>query len=503
MTPKAELFGRIEDYCLEQLDAKQKLEFEKELEFNEDLKEEVELQKEIQAAITELDVLNLKDKLSELEKQNKPNGSINGSGSFELLEELSEFNELKDELSPEELINYYDSLPKVHAYQHELTSNENIHHYYKEQNKADVNGDEEEDLNGFDMEGLDGMEDAILETDILNLRETLEQVAKTVEPQYSVEEIDAYLNGELSDSDLAEFEMEFAHNESLQDEVLLHKDIEVAVEEGEIMDLRSEIRQIMESETSWNVSEKSIEDFIDGILEEEFLAEFEAELDENTDLIAEVSLRSNVNEAITENDVQSLRNRLNKARVEAEEKETKSMILPRADVTSLRFWRNSVAMIILLIGMAGVLNIGFISTDKTYDKFYNTPTWSSERSVESTLSELQEAQLKYQDKDWLGAINVFENVNMPEKEMFVPQFYTGSSYQNLNNYEKAIAEYTGVINHADNMFVEEAEWYRALCYLKLNKTVEAEKELLAVIERKGHFEKDAKAIIRRLKYSFK
>jgi hypothetical protein len=31
----------------------------------------------------------------------------------------------------------------------------------------------------------------------------------------------------------------------------------------------------------------------------------------------------------------------------------------------------------------------------------------------------------------------------------------------------------------------------------------AKQELLAVIKRKGHFEKDAKAVIRRLKYSFK
>ena len=53
------------------------------------------------------------------------------------------------------------------------------------------------------------------------------------------------------------------------------------------------------------------------------------------------------------------------------------------------------------------------------------------------------------------------------------------------------------------MFIEEAEWYKALCYLKMNERTEAKKELLAVIDRKGHYEKDAKAILRKLKYSFK
>ena len=47
MTPKTELFGRIEDYCLELLDAQETREFEKELEFNQDLREEVELHKDI------------------------------------------------------------------------------------------------------------------------------------------------------------------------------------------------------------------------------------------------------------------------------------------------------------------------------------------------------------------------------------------------------------------------------------------------------------------------
>jgi hypothetical protein len=73
----------------------------------------------------------------------------------------------------------------------------------------------------------------------------------------------------------------------------------------------------------------------------------------------------------------------------------------------------------------------------------------------------------------------------------------------LNKYPKAVTEYSKVIDHGNNMFIEEAEWYKALCYLKMNKRAEAKKELLAVIDRRGHYQKDAKAILRKLKYSFK
>jgi tetratricopeptide (TPR) repeat protein len=269
------------------------------------------------------------------------------------------------------------------------------------------------------------------------------------------------------------------------------------------MGLRDQLRNIMESETSWNVSEMSIEDFIDGMLEGELLDEFNAELDENTDLMAEVALRENINRAVAESDIQKLRAGLNQAKDEAEKHEVKSFKLPRFEIGTTRFWRNSAAMIVVLVGLAGILNNGLNSPDDSYNKFYQSPTWASERSVSEGVDLTKEARIYFQGNEWQKTIDYFKSNTVPEEQVFVPHFYTGLSYQNLNDFENAIKEYSEVIKHGDNLFVEEAEWYRSLCYLKLNNNEEAKKELVAVIERKGHYEKDAKAIIRRLKYSFK
>ena len=81
---------------------------------------------------------------------------------------------------------------------------------------ADINGhDEDFDDIDFDME-LEGLEEAVLEKDILNLRQTLRQVAKSVEPQFTVEEIDEFLNGELGGEELFDFEKELVKNRSLR-----------------------------------------------------------------------------------------------------------------------------------------------------------------------------------------------------------------------------------------------------------------------------------------------
>ncbi len=502
MTPKTELFGRIEDYCLNLLDAREKQEFENELAHNEELREEVKLHKEIQDAVLELDVLALKGSLDKIQRENPTAQDENGT--FALLEDVDEIQELKEELTFEELIDSFESLPKVHAYQHGKTTNENIHHFYEEQNTVDdVNGVDSE-FEEVNLEDFEGLEEAILETDILNLRDTLTQVAKSVEPQFSVEEIDSYMNGELGDDILAEFESELEMNQDLQFELNLHEDIEAAVAEDDVMNLRDEMKNIMQSETSWNVSEKNIEEFIDGELDDALLAEFNAELEENTDLIAEVSLRQQINAAIGENDILSLRAKLGKARKESERKEVKSIVMPQFDLKSTKFWRNSVAMIIVLVGLFGAMNFGTNSVDKTYDKYFESPTWATERSVNdvSTLDYLQQAQQLYNVAEYQKSQDVLSKVSEDEGT-FVKHFYSALNYQNLNEFGKAIDEYTKVIDDGNNLFVEEAEWYKSLCYLRLNQPMEAKNELLAVIDRKGYYEQDAKAIIRKLKYSIK
>ncbi|HSO88959.1 MAG TPA: hypothetical protein VLQ91_20565 [Draconibacterium sp.] len=476
-----------------------KIEFEAELKRNPKLKNELELWIEIQSALEEKEILTLRNKLENVAKLNK--SKISSNESFDLLNDFSDFQEINEILSSEELINFYDSLPRAHAYHHESTSNENINQFYKKQIDSEVN-DFEDELNDFDMEEFEGLEEAILEKDILQFRQTLKQVAKSVEPQFAVEEIDNYINDELSENDLFDFENDMFQNRSLRGEVRLHKDIDLAVQENDVMNLRSQISNILRTETSWNVSEKSIEDFIDGLLEGELLDEFLLEMRDNADLMAEVELRKQVNESISETDIFNLRNELKSIKESSEVQKVK-MLIPVDKTEHIKFWRSSVAILIVLIGMAGVLGKSLVSVNNTYDSYFESPAWSPERSVSSEMTILQQANIPYLNGDYAQVVRILNQLPEKNNENPVIDFYKGASLQNLGQYVGAISAYTKVVNHGDNLFIEEAEWYRSLCYLKLGNKEVTKNELLAVIERKGHFEDDAKAVLRRLKYSIK
>lgn len=503
MIPKTDFFEQIEDYCQGQLEETLKLGFESELKINPLLRSEMELWMEIQGAIKEKEVLTLRSKLQKVAQQ-KYTATVSGNDSFDLINEFSEIQEITEILSSEELINLYDSLPKVHAYHHVATSNENIHQFYKSQKESLKNQvhNVENDLADLDLEEFEGLAQAILEKDILQFRQTLQQVAKSVEPQFTVEEIDEYINGELTGADLIEFENDMSQNRSLRSEVKLHQDIDSAINENDIMNLRGQITNILQTETSWNVSEKSIEDYIDGVLEGELLNKFLLELKDNSDLMAEVELRKQVNESIGESEIFNLRNELKAARESAEVKKVK-MLVPEPKISQIRTWRSSVAILVVLLGIAGVLRNSFVSVDKIYDKYFDAPAWSPERSLSDEITLLQRANISYLNGDYAQVINILEQ--MPESNIEYPvfDFYKAASFQRLEKLDDAIAGYTRVINHGDNLFVEESEWYRSLCYLKTGNKERAKTELYAVIERKGHFENDAKAVIRRVKYSMK
>jgi tetratricopeptide (TPR) repeat protein len=209
-----------------------------------------------------------------------------------------------------------------------------------------------------------------------------------------------------------------------------------------------------------------------------------------------------VNDSILEKDIFELRNKLSAARESSEVKKVK-MLIPETREGQITFWRSSVAILIVLIGLAGVLTNGLVSVSRTYDNYFEAPAWSPERSVSSEITLLQKANTAYLKADYAKVVQILNQLPASKNENPVFDFYKAASLQNLNKYDDAITAYTRVINHGDNLFIEEAEWYRSLCYLKLGDQKKANVELLAVIERKGHFESQAKAILRRLKYSFK
>ena len=83
------------------------------------------------------------------------------------------------------------------------------------------------------------------EYDIMDLRASLNKIQRSeFQPSASIEELESYINSELSNEELASFEAELTSNQKLMDEIELIKNIDLALSETDVMQLRSNLQNI-------------------------------------------------------------------------------------------------------------------------------------------------------------------------------------------------------------------------------------------------------------------
>jgi tetratricopeptide (TPR) repeat protein len=71
-------------------------------------------------------------------------------------------------------------------------------------------------------------------------------------------------------------------------------------------------------------------------------------------------------------------------------------------------------------------------------------------------------------------------------------FYTGASYFYEKNYAQALVMLNRIGNLANNAFRQDAYWYKALCFIDLQKTNEAKTLLLHIVDAQGFYAEQAK-----------
>lgn len=107
--------------------------------------------------------------------------------------------------------------------------------------------------------------------------------------------------------------------------------------------------------------------------------------------------------------------------------------------------------------------------DKIYDNFYTEyPALSINRSNITIQNSFDEAIIEMDNKNYNEALKNFKTVIDEGKNpnIIIAHFYTGAILQEKGRYRYAIDEYEIVINNKDNLFIEQANWYIGLCYLK-------------------------------------
>ena len=224
---------------------------------------------------------------------------------------------------------------------------------------------------------------------------------------------------------------------------------------------------------------------------------FQRELEGNEKLRNEVSLRQRTDAILKNQDILSLRQKLNK--IENQRKEAKQPVKDSRKTAYIKYAAVLTGLIVIgsLIFIPGK-NLSSETIMKRYYKAYEPPT--SQRSAQSaTDADFTLALEFYNTHDYEKAEILFSKVLDSKPNDMQTVLLKGVANFEEKKYPEAKQSFGKVIDNKNNLYIDQAQWYLALCYLNTNETDKAKQLLKSIAKEEGIYKNDAKKIIRGLK----
>ena len=222
---------------------------------------------------------------------------------------------------------------------------------------------------------------------------------------------------------------------------------------------------------------------------------FKKELSSNSELAEELKLSQTIDSALMRDDIIELRLKLiaaiNAGRVVKEE-------VPVVHMYTRKWWYAAASMLVLC-AVAATLYLQSprnISNDSLFTQYYN-----SENIIDQTRGDqnIVEAVIKFQQKDFRTASVLFKSILDKDNNNIAVWFYYGISNIETKNYDNSIKAFNTIIKQNDNLYIEHAEWYLGLCYLKNNQKDKAIDQFVVVASNPDNFHRqEAKNILDKL-----
>lgn len=184
--------------------------------------------------------------------------------------------------------------------------------------------------------------------------------------------------------------------------------------------------------------------------------------------------------------------------------EYKQSLLVKKPANNFRFLNKKLLMaasIVLLLSIFTVIN--FIippSNNALYDKFYTKyDACVVTRSGDNTTDEITIAIQLYDKGKYSEALEKFNKIIKQDNKNTAAHFFAGVSYMEIKAYDKAIQSLNTVIAQNDTAFLEHAEWYLALCYLKSNHANQAKTLIKQIASSESYYRAMATDLSKKVK----
>ncbi len=223
---------------------------------------------------------------------------------------------------------------------------------------------------------------------------------------------------------------------------------------------------------------------------------FQKELEGNKNLRDEVNLRAKTDMVLKDYSSLQLRNKLR-----AIEKERAAAIPPRngGRQSSIRY--AAAIAVLVLLGSILLFRGRSLTQEEIMDRFY-TPyeVIAASRSAGEIVDENYKTALDYYNiHDYGTAAQFFKKVlDENPNDMASTMLYGVSSFEE-EDYPLAQKSFTEVVTDNDNFYIEDAQWYLALCYIRTDERSKAIEQLTLIKNSESIYSKHAGKILKKIR----
>ena len=236
---------------------------------------------------------------------------------------------------------------------------------------------------------------------------------------------------------------------------------------------------------------EKFEEYINGELEEGDLWEFKKSLEEDADLKKQFELYQAIRQVSTNSKKQLLMEELKDIH-RAEQPKGKQRFH-----SFKRSWAVAASLIFLVAAGFGILSIRTQnSNQKLFETYFQTE--SAAFAVRSATNNMEEPVLDgmqlYELHNYDAAIEMFEK----SPNNLMGKLYAGLSLMELGEYDDAISKFQYIVDHNDNLFIDQAAWYKSLCYLKTGDRDLAAKSFKSIAADNGVYKTKSLKILKEM-----
>ncbi len=243
-----------------------------------------------------------------------------------------------------------------------------------------------------------------------------------------------------------------------------------------------------------------LQKYLDNELSERELARFEQELNASPELLVDLDLYKEVDEAIADTEVLDFRAQLNDLREETRRSESGRRVFR---FTRPWHYAASAALALLVaIGLATVLGRPLSNSDLfvKYMKPYELVLTNRSMEDDVIKATMNKAEIAYLKGDFESAIFWYNEVLEKNSEKVEAEFGVGVSSMGLSQFVNASESFSKVIEQDDNLFIQKAQWFQAGCYLAMDETDVARWHLNVIAsDPNNYYSSDAAKILKRMK----